>query len=352
MGLGAPVGSATAIAPALSSTPVGTKAGPGEIFDAEPFGARRQPSGGAPPRAANRRRRWWIAAVLGAAVVLIAGALFGLLAAGLFTPSHPTPSVLDQPLAQARATLDKVHMNLRVVGQPVTSIVVPAGAVVSQRPSAGVTQKQGSTVSVVVSGGKPDVTVPPLSNLTCAQAVPALAAAHLQAHCTPGQYDDSVPATVVVSWSYGSTPNPTKAPYGSIITIVPSLGHSPVPVPSIPTTYTYAQAVAALQAVGLQATQNPESNATVPPGNVIGTNPPSGAQAPYGSSVSVNVSTGPPTTQVPSVAGQSVAQATAALQAAGLSVSGVSGNPSQNVTGTTPAAGSTVQTGSSVQIDT
>ena len=37
---------------------------------------------------------------------------------------------------------------------------------------------------------------------------------------------------------------------------MPSLGHEPVTVPSIPTSYTFAQAQAALQAVGLTATQN------------------------------------------------------------------------------------------------
>jgi len=110
--------------------------------------------------------------------------------------------------------------------------------------------------------------------------------------------------------------------------------------------------VAALQAVGLTATENPQSNATVPSGDVISTNPASGAQAPYGSAVTVNVSTGPPTTTVPDVAGQSVSQATTTLQADGLSVSGVSGNPSNAVTGTQPSIGSTVPTGSSVQLIT
>ena len=66
---------------------------------------------------------------------------------------------------------------------------------------------------------------------------------------------------MLISWSIGSTQNPTKAPYGTTITLVPSLGHQPVTVPSIPTTYTYAQAQAALQAVGLTATQANASNA-------------------------------------------------------------------------------------------
>ena len=153
-------------------------------------------------------------------------------------------------------------------------------------------------------------------------------------------------------WSIGSTQNPTKAPYGSTITLVPSLGHQPATVPSIPTSYTFAQAQAALQAVGLSATQNPESSASVPSGQVISTAPASGASAPYGSAVSVNVSTGPPTTTVPNVTDDTVDQATTALTSAGLSVSGVSGNPSKNVIGTQPSIGSTVPTGSSVQLFT
>jgi serine/threonine-protein kinase len=157
----------------------------------------------------------------------------------------------------------------------------------------------------------------------------------------------------LVLWSLGSTPNPSKAPYGSTITMVPSQGHAPVTVPNIPTSYTYAQAQAALSAVGLGATQNPQSSTTVPNGQVISTNPASGAPAPYGSAVTITVSTGPPTTTIPpTVIGMPVSQATTTLQAAGLSVSGVSGNPSKNVVGTQPSVGSTVPTGSQVQLFT
>jgi serine/threonine-protein kinase len=170
--------------------------------------------------------------------------------------------------------------------------------------------------------------------------------------CGPGAYNNNVQAGVLDIWTIGSTQNPTKAPYGSTITLVPSLGHEPATVPQIPQTYTFAQAQAALQAVGLTATQNNQSSPTVPSGDVISTTPASGAQAPYGSAVTVNVSTGPPTTQVPNVQGDSVQQATAALQNAGLGVSGVSGDPSHNVVGTQPSVGSTVPTGSSIQLFT
>ncbi len=350
------VGAATAISPAVSGTPIGTKAGPGEIFDAEPGGAARSKgpvmgSGPAPTRARFRRRWWVIGAVVGS-VLLVAAGLASAYALGAFTPSHPTPALVNLPIDQARSQLDKVHMDLRVTGKPVTSLTVPAGDVISQRPKAGVSQKEGSSVSVVVSAGKPAVTVPSLAGLTCAQAATTLAGAHLQGTCAPGQYNNTVPASVIISWSFGLTPNPTSAPWGSAITMVPSLGHQPATVPPIPNTYSYAQAQAALQAVGLNATQSSASSTTVPSGDVISTNPASGAPAPYGSTVTVTVSTGPPTTTVPSVEGESVSAATSALQNAGLTVSGVTGNPNKNVTKAQPASGATVPTGSSVQLFT
>jgi len=64
----------------------------------------------------------------------------------------------------------------------------------------------------------------------------------------------------------------------------------------------------------------------------------------------VSVSTGPPTTQVPNVIGESVPQATSVLQADGLDVTGVQGNPNGTAVGTDPATGTTVPDGSAVSI--
>jgi len=345
----------TAIAPGIGAAapPVGTKAGPGEIFDAEPFGkaaAARRASNGLKRTGTRRRRTWWIVAAIAVALIVAAG-LVAAYETKVFTPSHPTPGLFDLPLAQARTDVAKVHMDLKE-RPPVKSITVPAGAVVSQSPRPGVSQKEGSTVTVVLSGGKPDVSVPSLTGMTCAQAAAALQSAHFLSVCAPGAYNNNIPTGVLDLWSINSTQNPTSAPYGSTITLVPSLGHEPATVPSIPTSYTFDQAQAALQAVGLTATQNPESSTTVPSGQVIGTSPANGAQAPYGSAVTVNVSTGPPTTTVPNVLQDTVSQATTALQGDGLIVSGVSGSPNNKVVGTQPSVGSTVPVGSSIQLFT
>jgi beta-lactam-binding protein with PASTA domain len=62
------------------------------------------------------------------------------------------------------------------------------------------------------------------------------------------------------------------------------------------------------------------------------------------------VSTGPPTVQVPNVIGDTVTQATSALENAGLNVTAVQGDPNGVVKGTQPPTDATVKTGSSVTI--
>ena len=341
----------------VNGAPIGTKAGPGELFNDDPSGPGRESEASRSKRAApfvaplrNRYRRrmaWIIGAVIAALVLVLA--LVGVFASGVLTPSHEVPNLVGLPVAQARADVTNLHLTFKEEA-PVKSTSVPAGVVVSQHPAYKTSLKEGSTVTVVPSAGPPDVAVPSLTGMTCAQAATALDGAHLKANCTPGQYDNTVPSTVIISWSYGSTQNPATAPYGSTITIVPSLGHQPATVPNIPSSYTFSQAQAALQAVGLQATQANASSTTVPAGNVISTNPAPGAQAPYGSTVTVTISTGPPTTTVPNVLGMTVAQAEATLQQAGLTVSGVSGDPTHPVKGTQPPTNATVPTGSGVTL--
>jgi eukaryotic-like serine/threonine-protein kinase len=282
-------------------------------------------------------------------LALVAGALVAV-HEKVFTASHPTPVLKGLTLEKARAAANKDHFALHVE-TGVRSIPVATGVIVSQSPKPGKVLKEGSTLSVVPSLGPPSVSVPALTGLTCATAAAALKPAHLQGNCATGQYSDTVQNGVLISWSYKGVPNPAKAPYGSTIDMVPSLGHGPVPVPtSISQSDTFQDALVLLQAVGLTGTEAYAPNNTVPQGDVISLNPPSSTVVPYGSSVTVTVSTGPPTTQVPNVIGDNVTQATSALESAGLNVAGVQGNPSGTVKGTNPPTNQTVKTGSSVTI--
>jgi eukaryotic-like serine/threonine-protein kinase len=355
-----PISELTQVPPAVAKAgtkpaPVGTKAGPGEIFDAEPGSARaRAEAGGGDGlviavRKKSRKKMYWIIAVLVLVLALAAGAVVAV-HDKLFTPSHPVPTLAGLSLDQARAAAAKDHFTLHVEnGQK--SITVGNGIIISQSPKAGKVLKQGAVLSVVPSIGPPAVAVPSLTGMNCTQATVALTNAHLKGGCVAGQYSDTVANGFAISWSYDGAQNPQTAPYGSIIDIVPSLGHGPVAVPTtISQTDNYQDALVLLQAVGLNGTEANAPNATVPAGDVISLQPPSGTSVPYGSTVTVTVSTGPPTTTVPNVYGDTVPQATTTLQDDGLTVSGVQGNPNGMATGTDPPGGTTVPTGSSVQI--
>jgi serine/threonine-protein kinase len=333
--------------------PVGTRAGPGEIFDAEPGSSRsRAAAAGGGPAISTRRkshRTGWIIGVVVLVLALAAGAVAAV-HYKVFTPSRPIPAVTNLTLAAARTLATKDHFTLRVE-RGVTSITVGKGSVVSQSPDVGKVLKEGSTLSVVPSIGPPPVSVPSLASMTCGQAVTTLTNAHLKGDCGAAQYSSTVPNGQLISWSYQGAPNPTRAPYGSTIDLVPSKGHGPVPVPTtISQTDTYNDALVLLQAVGLNGVEATAPNNTIPPGDVISLVPPSGTLAPYGSTVTVTVSSGPPTVVVPNVLDDTVSQATQTLQNAGLNVAGVNGNPNGTVTGTDPPSGTTVPTGSSVTI--
>ncbi len=189
--------------------------------------------------------------------------------------------------------------------------------------------------------------------MTCTSATPVLAALGLKISCPALEaYSSTVPAGDVINWSYNAGLNPTSAPYGGTIAVAISKGPAPVPVPSIPSSDSFAQAQATLQAAGFAATESRASSTTVPSGQVIGTSPAAGAMVQPGSTINVSVSTGPPTVAVPNLGGDSVAAATAALQAAGLSVGTVYGPSGGNVFTSIPASGTTVNVGSSVTLYT
>jgi serine/threonine-protein kinase len=201
------------------------------------------------------------------------------------------------------------------------------------------------------------VLVPSLTGSTCAQAQATLLTDNLKGLCAAGRYDPTTPAGQLLFWTFGSQTDPTKAPYGSTLALVPSLGHAPVPVPSnITNSDTFGEAQAALQAVGLTATQASSTSTTVPSGQVVSITPAAGTTVPYGSAVTVTISTGPPTTTVPDVYQDTVAQATTALQGANLTVAGAygphAGQPGAQVIYTQPAQGATEPQGTPISLYT
>jgi len=133
-----------------------------------------------------------------------------------------------------------------------------------------------------------------------------------------------------------------------------SAGAPPVPVPDL-TNLTKAAAVDKLAAAGLaQGAINSTYDETAPAGYVMGWAH-KGEQVPKHTAIDLNVSAGPKPRTVPSLAGQSFAQAAAALQQLGLTAArgpdAFSDTvPAGQVIGTSPAAGASAARGSTVTV--
>ena len=342
----------TGVAPVSDMTELGL---PGVTGPSSPPVAPTD-AGADPPE--RPRRKWPLIAVLCVLVAALLGAGITWAArAQVFTPSSPVPVLVGRTVPAASSAATAAHLAVRVTGHE-SSITVPAGVVIRQQPAARaqgkpVTLKQGSTVSLVVSTGLPLMTVPNVSTFTnCHDATAALAAVHLVGVCPPTAAVYS--STVGVGGVIATQPT-GHAPYGSTVTIVTSKGHAPLAVPPVagPGT-TYTSAAAALTAAGFVPAESKLYSSSVPVGQVIATVPaPAAGPVAFGSTVTVQVSLGPQPVTVPELVGHSSSKAAAALAALGLVAGGPYGPPgSRTVISTSPAAGSSVPLGSTVQVYT
>jgi eukaryotic-like serine/threonine-protein kinase len=295
-----------------------------------------------------RRRRRWPFMTLAVVVVLalVAGG------AGWWYESqpvtHPVPVLVNTNVATLNQKIG--HDHWVVHRTDVSRDGTVAGQILTQNPPAGTQLAENKTLSLVVSTGPPPVTVPTdLVNKPLVAATAELQAEGLALGPLTYQYDEGHPKDVVLAL----VPNqPAQMPKGSKVPLVVSNGPKPRIVPPV-AQQSAAAATVALQHIGLKVAQTSQSSTSVPAGQVIATNPVAGAQVPRGSTVTLVVSSGPPTVVIPAnVVGMTVSAAVAALQAAGLTVSGVQGNPVGTVTGTTPGVGTTVLKGSSVALIT
>ena len=306
----------------------------------------------------RRRRKWpYVAALCVLAAALLAAGIAWAAASQVFTPSSPVPVLVGTSLPVATAKAKAAHLEVTVVARE-TSLTVPVGVVIRQRPAARsggspISVKQGSTIAIVVSTGLPQVAVPNVSTFTtCHDAVAALASVHLVGVCPPAAavYDSTIALGGVVR-----TVPAGLAPYGSTVTIVTSKGHAPVAVPAVSGTgSTYASAAATLATAGFVPAESKDYSSTVPSGQVIATSPdPSAGPVPFGSTVTVQVSMGPRPVTVPPLNGSAPSSAVADLKALGLNAGGPYGPPgSTTVVSTSPAAGASVPVGSTVQVYT
>ncbi len=172
-------------------------------------------------------------------------------------------------------------------------------------------------------GGQPKrVVVPAVAGQTSLQAQDALKSPSLRLQVSVTSVPDpSVPDGYAVRTDPRAG---VQVNQGSIVSLLISSGPQQVQVPSLDG-LTLEQATAALTAAGLVAAPNPtmQPSDTVPAGSVISAAPTAGSRVDLRGAVALVVSSGKAPVRVPSVLGQSQADATANLEAAGFGVRAV-----------------------------
>jgi serine/threonine-protein kinase len=300
----------------------------------------------APVATAPRRRRRWpfvLAAIL-AVLALAAGGVFAWTT--LLIPSHKVPNLVNLTEQQADELIQAKHWKVhRLEGRKDGSA---KGSVIAQDPVEGKSLQEKKVVTITISLGNTLVAVPQdLGGKTVEDAAAELDSLGLKLGDQTKQNDETVQEGVVI----GLDPNtPPQLAKGDAVNVIVSGGPQPRTVPSIAPTTKFDDAAKAIKDLQLVPQRKDDFSDTVPEGQIVGTDPPAGTEVARGSTVTIIVSKGLPT--IPNVAGQSVADATAQLQAAGYTVAGVQGNPARTVVGTNPPAGTRAKKGTPVTIIT
>jgi eukaryotic-like serine/threonine-protein kinase len=287
-------GTATAVlAPAAPPPPLDP---PSEayVYPEEPLAPREPRDGG----------RWWLwllavlVAALGlAAVLLLPG-----------TQKVGVPTVVGADQANAEAKLRQEGFRVDTVQKTAEQ---PPGQVIGQDPTGGTKAKKGSTVTLTVSAGPQQVSVPQVVGLTVSSARGRLQKAGLDAS-EREENSDTVAQGRVISVS---PPEGQKVDKGSSVTLVVSSGKPQVEVPDV-VGKSFDEAQSTLQAAGFKVTRaDKESDKS--PGTVLSQNPKSGGRIDSGSTIALTVAKEPSQVPVPDVTGEDAPAAIAALSGQG-----------------------------------
>jgi eukaryotic-like serine/threonine-protein kinase len=225
---------------------------------------------------------------------------------------------------------------------------VDEGYVFRQGPRPGAKTNKGNEVTLNVSQGPPQVTVPDVTGESVEEAVQRLADAGLRSKIVHVDSDEEAGKVIDQSPTEGaSVDQATK------VKLTVSKGPQPVAVPNV-IGHSFATANSELQAAGFAvARHNVDSDQ--PADTVVSTTPTVGTYQAPGTTVTLNVSKGPRTSAVPDVTSQDQASAQSQLRASGFRVHIVNQdttNPAEDgiVLSQDPAGGTQAPRGTTVTI--
>jgi len=233
-----------------------------------------------------------------------------------------------------------------VVRQPNTDI--PETYVFRQSPRPGTKLNKGNEVTIYVSQGPPQVTVPDVTGDSLEVAVQKLTDAKLKYRVVHVESDEDTGTVVSQVPTDGASVDE-----GTTVKINVSKGPKPVAVPNV-VGHSFATANSELQAAGFAVARH-DVESDSPKDVVVGMTPGAGTSQPPGTTITLDVSKGPSTSAVPDVTSQDQASAQSQLRASGFRVHIVNQpvtDPTQDgiVLSQDPAGGTQAPPGTTVTI--
>ncbi len=275
--------------------------------------ARRDRRGGPPqpPFEPRRRAVWpWLVGVGVLLAVLVGGYLLYDAIQRQLEEAKPVavPYVVGIERALAVNQINERGLVPRVRNVPNSD--VEEGLVFAQSPREGTKVEKETEVSIDVSSGKPEVTVPSVVGQSSTDAVEELTTAGLDAQIVEVNSDRD--AGIVT----GQAPGPGLIVVeGTQVRINVSKGPKPIIVPPV-IGLPYEQAAAELQRAGFGVARV-EVDSEQAKGSVVDQDPNGGSSSSQGSTVTLSVSKGPVTSAVPDVTNQDVTIAKTTLEGMG-----------------------------------
>lgn len=327
--------------------PVFADAGPSETdhFDVPAPGGNTSMSAYAETdEDADDRLPWWPLVALGALIVAAIAAgvfVFGL---GQADVAGTSPAVTGLTLEELSTVVDS-DVQIQVLERRENGTV--AGTIVAQSPAAGEDLDDDQQLAVTVSLGDEMVELPSdLVGLSLEQAAARLSLAGLSVGELTEENNEALAAGLVVGLDEPTTQKPT----GQSVALRVSLGPTARIVPNDIIGIAIADATSLLAGLRLQAVEEPAYSPDIAAGTVIAAIPLPGETVPADSAITLVVSAGPEPVEMPDIVGLSLGEATDVIEELGLVFIDSEGTPGEDVIGSLPPIGATVDVGTEVTI--
>jgi len=266
----------------------------------------------APVAAPRRRRPWKRVLVTLLVLALLAGGGVGgwWLLEGRYTR---TPALVGLKQPAAAAELEQLGLGIEVARA--FSDTVPQGQIISSDPARGDKVLDGGQVTVTISKGVEEYSVPRLTKVPLVEAVQQLEDLKMSVPEPQRRWSETVPEGRVIRTlpAAGKVLRP-----GTEVTVVVSKGRKPIEVTNWEGK-NGSEAARSMRKLGLKVETDRQYSDTVEAGGVISQSPDNGTLY-RGDTIELLVSRGPELVTVPDVEGQGVDAATTALEDVGFQV--------------------------------